>query len=42
MTNEELVKTLNIASASVSDNIALKMLLIIAAARIEELDNEHI
>jgi hypothetical protein len=35
MTNKELIKTLRIASESVSDNIALAMLLIIAAERIE-------
>lgn len=36
MTNEELIKTLRIASKSVSDeNIALAMLLIMAAERIE-------
>lgn len=35
MTNMELVKTLRVASESVNDNIALAMLLIIAAERIE-------
>ena len=39
MTNEELVNTLRIASKSVNDNIALAMLLIMAAERIEELNN---
>ena len=34
MTNEELIKTLKTASES-QDNIALKMLLLIAAERIE-------
>jgi len=41
MTNEQLIKTLRIASESVSDNIALAMLLIIAAERIEELNCER-
>ena len=36
MTNEELIQTLKTASES-QDNIALKMLLIIAAERIQEL-----
>ncbi len=36
MTNEELIETLKTASES-QDNIALKMLLLIAAERIEEL-----
>jgi hypothetical protein len=35
LTNQELIKTLRIASESVQDNIALSMLLIIAAERIE-------
>jgi hypothetical protein len=39
MTNEELIKTLRIASESVDNNIALSMLLIMAAKRIEELSN---
>ena len=39
MTNEELIKTLHIASESVGGNIALKYLLIMAAERIEELSN---
>ncbi len=39
MTNEELIKTLKTASESVNDNIALAMLLLIAADRIEELSN---
>lgn len=38
MTNEELIKTLRTASESVNENIALAMLLVIAAERIEELD----
>ena len=38
MTNEELVKTLRIA-ADAEANIALKFLLIMAAERIEELNN---
>lgn len=41
MTNQELINTLNTASKSVSDNIALQMLLIIAAERIQELSNEN-
>lgn len=40
MTNEELVSTLRIASKSVNENIALAMLLLMAADRIEELNNE--
>lgn len=39
MTNEELTKTLRIASESVNENIALAMLLIMAAERIEQLIN---
>lgn len=39
MTNEELIKTLRTASESINDNIALAMLLIIAAERIEEMKN---
>ena len=39
MTNDELIKTLKIASESVSDNIALAMLLVMAAERIKELSN---
>jgi hypothetical protein len=39
MTNEELIKTLKIASESVNNNIALSMLLIMAAERIKELSN---
>lgn len=35
MTNIELIKTLRIASESIKDDIALAMLLIIAAERIE-------
>lgn len=37
MTNEELIKTLHTASESVKDNIALSMLLTMAAERIQEL-----
>jgi len=40
MTNGELVNTLRIASKSVNENIALTMLLMMAAERIEELNNE--
>jgi len=40
MSNDELIKTLRIASESVKDNIALAMILIIAAERIEMLQ-EH-
>lgn len=36
MSNEELINTLNIASES-QDNLALKMLLLMAADRISEL-----
>lgn len=39
MTNDELIKTLKIASDSVNDNIALAMLLIMAAERIKELSH---
>lgn len=39
MTNEELCKTLRIASLSVNENIALAMLLVMAAERIEDLSN---
>lgn len=39
MTNEELISTLRTASESVKDNIALSMLLIMAAERIEDLNN---
>ena len=39
MTNEELIKTLRIASENVNENIALAMLLVIAAERIKELAN---
>ncbi len=41
MTNEELVKTLKTASVSVGSNIALAMLLILAAERIETLDEQE-
>lgn len=37
MTNDELIKTLITASKSVNDNIALSMLLVMAAERIREL-----
>jgi len=39
MTNDELIKTLKIASKNVNDNIALAMLLVMAAERIKELSN---
>jgi hypothetical protein len=39
MTNEELIDTLKIASKSVDGNIALAMLLTMAAERIKELSN---
>lgn len=39
MTNEDLVSTLRTASESVNENIALAMLLVMAAERIEELTN---
>lgn len=39
MSNEELIKTLHKASESVKDNIALSVLLIMAAERIKELSN---
>jgi hypothetical protein len=39
MTNEELIKTLRTASESVNSNIALSMLLIMAAERIEKLNH---
>ncbi len=39
MTNEELIKTLRVASESINENIALAMLLVMAAERIEELTN---
>lgn len=39
MTNQELVDTLNTASESAGGNIALSMLLKIAADRIQELDD---
>ena len=38
MSNDELIRTLKKASET-QDNIALKMLLIIAAERIEKLNN---
>ena len=37
MNNEELIKTLRLASESVKDNTSMAMLLIMAAERIEEL-----
>ena len=40
MTNQELIKTLNTASESVKDNIALQILLITAAERIKQLDQK--
>lgn len=40
MTNQELISTLKTASASVNENIALAMLLLIAAERIESLDEK--
>lgn len=39
MSNESLIKTLKIAAESVNDNIALSMLLVIAAERIMELSD---
>ena len=39
MNNQELVNTLRIASKSVNENIALAMLLMMAAERIEELSD---
>lgn len=39
MTNEELIKTLKIAAETGTDNIALQILLLIAAERIEEMNN---
>jgi len=39
MTNEELIKTLRVASESANENIAMAMLLVMAAERIEELSN---
>ena len=40
MTNQELIDTLITASASSNENIALAMLLLIAAERIELLDEK--
>ena len=40
MTNEELINTLKIASSSIDDNIALQMLLIMVAERIQQLSQE--
>jgi len=37
MTNQELAQTLRTAAESVKDNIALYMLLLLAAERIEEI-----
>jgi len=39
MNNDDLINTLYTASNSVKDNIALSMLLIMAAERIKELSN---
>jgi hypothetical protein len=39
MTNEELIKTLRVASESINENIALAMLLVMAAERIEGMSN---
>lgn len=36
MTNEQLAHTLRMASESIENNIALKVLLIVAAERLEE------
>lgn len=41
MSDEELIKTLTTASKSVGDNIALSMLLLIAAERIEVLTKNN-
>ena len=38
MTNDEIVETLNKAAESAKDNIAMSMLLIVAAERIKHLD----
>jgi hypothetical protein len=40
MNDQELIATLKTAADSVSDNIALKMLLIMAAERIQQLSQE--
>ncbi len=40
MSDEDLIRTLKIAKESVGDNIALSMLLLMAAERIEELSQE--
>lgn len=40
MNDEELCKTLRTASLSVDENIALAILLLMAAERIEKLKNE--
>ena len=40
MTNKELIETLRTASNSVDGNIALSILLIMAAERIQELSND--
>lgn len=41
MTDAELISTLNKAAESVGDNIALAMLLKIAAERIQQLSNNR-
>lgn len=40
MTNKEIVETLNKAAEFVKDNIAMRMLLIVAAERIKHLDQK--
>lgn len=40
MNNQELIKTLNLAAESVKDNVALHILLILAAERIDKLDQK--
>jgi hypothetical protein len=41
MSNQDLISTLRTASQSVNSNIALAMLLVMAAERIETLSNEN-
>jgi len=41
MNDEDLINTLQVASKSAGDNIAMSMLLIIAADRIKELNDEQ-
>jgi hypothetical protein len=41
MTDRELVQTLKTAAESVKDNIPLYILLLMAAERIEEIENEN-